>query len=387
MTATQGQEFWGGRLALASRTRRCADDGRRRRGLRSRRAGALVDDAGNPAYRRGARSRLDPRRHGGADAALGAQAARRPRPRRRGDGPRRTHAGRRAAGRRCPLARGGLRGARRGRRRPVRPAGLPHPLRPVGAHDPVLGTRGREARQGRLGSSGWCSSTNGSPSTRGRPTRSRSSSSATCRATAPPAPPTSRGGRACRSAWPGRRWRAPAIASLPSRWAARRCTSPRLRLARTRGPRGSFVLPPFEEYFISYADRTRVCAPELLSAIGPGINGIVKPVIVADGEIVGTWATPKVSDIAGSLPPARLFRAARCRRRTSPRRSRVTPRSRHPDSPTVTTRICRAASRRSPRANRARCGASRGSSPRPLVRGRRAPARPPGRRRGARAHR
>ncbi|MGC5222370.1 winged helix DNA-binding domain-containing protein [Micromonospora sp. DT81.3] len=73
-----------------------------------------------------------------------------------------------------------------------------------------------------------------------------------------------------------------------------------------KAPR-AFVLPPFEEYFISYADRTRVCSPELLSAIGPGINGIVRPVIVADGEIVGTWATPKVTDIPGSLPPATLF--------------------------------------------------------------------------------
>jgi hypothetical protein len=49
------------------------------------------------------------------------------------------------------------------------------------------------------------------------------------------------------------------------------------------------ALPPFEEYFLSYADRTVPCAPEFLSAIGPGLNGIVRPIIVARGEIVGVW--------------------------------------------------------------------------------------------------
>ncbi|BDV29953.1 winged helix DNA-binding domain-containing protein [Microbacterium terricola] len=50
------------------------------------------------------------------------------------------------------------------------------------------------------------------------------------------------------------------------------------------------ALPPFEEYFISYADRTVPCAPEFLRAVGPGLNGIVRPIIVADGTIVGVWA-------------------------------------------------------------------------------------------------
>ncbi len=49
------------------------------------------------------------------------------------------------------------------------------------------------------------------------------------------------------------------------------------------------ALPPFEEYFLSYADRTVPCAPEFLKAVGPGLNGIVRPIIVARGEIVGVW--------------------------------------------------------------------------------------------------
>jgi hypothetical protein len=49
------------------------------------------------------------------------------------------------------------------------------------------------------------------------------------------------------------------------------------------------ALPPFEEYFLSYADRTLACAPEFLARIGPSLNGIVRPIIVARGEIVGVW--------------------------------------------------------------------------------------------------
>ncbi len=50
------------------------------------------------------------------------------------------------------------------------------------------------------------------------------------------------------------------------------------------------ALPPFEEYYLSYADRTIPCAPAFVQRIGPSMNGIVKPVLVADGEIVGIWS-------------------------------------------------------------------------------------------------
>jgi hypothetical protein len=50
------------------------------------------------------------------------------------------------------------------------------------------------------------------------------------------------------------------------------------------------ALPPFEEYYLSYLDRTLPCAPEFTRRIGPSMNGIVKPVLVADGEIVGVWS-------------------------------------------------------------------------------------------------
>ncbi|TDN87782.1 winged helix DNA-binding domain-containing protein [Microbacterium sp. BK668] len=49
------------------------------------------------------------------------------------------------------------------------------------------------------------------------------------------------------------------------------------------------ALPPFEEYYLSYADRTVPCAAEFLAAIGPSMNGIVRPILVARGEVVGVW--------------------------------------------------------------------------------------------------
>ena len=50
-----------------------------------------------------------------------------------------------------------------------------------------------------------------------------------------------------------------------------------------------FALPPFEEYYISYADRDAVCAPEFRAPIGPGKNGMVRPILVAHGQVVGSW--------------------------------------------------------------------------------------------------
>lgn len=64
--------------------------------------------------------------------------------------------------------------------------------------------------------------------------------------------------------------------------------------ARTRprrSPRAASVvaLGPFEEYYISYQDRTVACPPEHLAAVGPGKNGMVRPILLAAGVVVGTW--------------------------------------------------------------------------------------------------
>lgn len=52
----------------------------------------------------------------------------------------------------------------------------------------------------------------------------------------------------------------------------------------------AFALPAFDEYYISYADRTPVCDAEHLDAVGPGKNGMVRPTIVECGRVSGTWS-------------------------------------------------------------------------------------------------
>ncbi len=49
------------------------------------------------------------------------------------------------------------------------------------------------------------------------------------------------------------------------------------------------LLPGFDEYLLGYGDRSAALAPEHAEAIVPGANGMFKPTIVADGEVVGTW--------------------------------------------------------------------------------------------------
>ncbi|MFB7251552.1 winged helix DNA-binding domain-containing protein [Microbacterium sp. NPDC056234] len=49
------------------------------------------------------------------------------------------------------------------------------------------------------------------------------------------------------------------------------------------------ALASFEEYYISYADRSIAGPAERFGAVGPGKNGMVRPILLAEGEIVGTW--------------------------------------------------------------------------------------------------
>lgn len=49
------------------------------------------------------------------------------------------------------------------------------------------------------------------------------------------------------------------------------------------------LLPAFDEYLISYRDRT-AAIPVALQPLAFTSNGIFKPVIVRDGQVVGTWA-------------------------------------------------------------------------------------------------
>ncbi len=67
------------------------------------------------------------------------------------------------------------------------------------------------------------------------------------------------------------------------------------------------ALPPFEEYYLSYADRTQTCAPEFAATIGPSMNGIVRPILVARGEIAGVWSHSVAVGKHHLVPESELF--------------------------------------------------------------------------------
>ena len=54
-------------------------------------------------------------------------------------------------------------------------------------------------------------------------------------------------------------------------------------------PFGRLALAPFDEYFLGYGDRTAFCSPDDAARVVPGKNGLFLPILVADGEVVGTW--------------------------------------------------------------------------------------------------
>lgn len=77
------------------------------------------------------------------------------------------------------------------------------------------------------------------------------------------------------------------------------------RPRRAPGAASVLALGAFDEYYLSYADRTAVCAPEHLAAVGPRKNGMVRAVVLANGSVSGTWAH---AEAARGRPPE-LFRA------------------------------------------------------------------------------
>ncbi|WP_168197154.1 winged helix DNA-binding domain-containing protein [Agromyces laixinhei] len=54
-------------------------------------------------------------------------------------------------------------------------------------------------------------------------------------------------------------------------------------------PSGRHVLASFDEYFLGYGDRTAFCSDADALRVVPGKNGLFLPILVADGEVVGTW--------------------------------------------------------------------------------------------------
>lgn len=73
------------------------------------------------------------------------------------------------------------------------------------------------------------------------------------------------------------------------------------------------LLPPFDEYLLGYRSRDAVITREHFDAVVPGRNGMFKPIIVIDGEIVGIWSrTASSKKVTVTLEPfGRLTAAAR----------------------------------------------------------------------------
>jgi hypothetical protein len=59
------------------------------------------------------------------------------------------------------------------------------------------------------------------------------------------------------------------------------------RPRRAAAPAGAWALPPFDEYFLSYADRTTTCPAEHTRRVLDG--GAMRPILVVGGRVVGTW--------------------------------------------------------------------------------------------------
>jgi hypothetical protein len=57
----------------------------------------------------------------------------------------------------------------------------------------------------------------------------------------------------------------------------------------TAAARGTFLLPGFDEYMLGYKDRSPMLPAEFASRIVPGGNGVFRPTVVYDGQVLGTW--------------------------------------------------------------------------------------------------
>jgi len=75
---------------------------------------------------------------------------------------------------------------------------------------------------------------------------------------------------------------------------------------RSSSAPGVVALAAFDEYYLSYVDRGLVCPPELLSLVGPGKNGLVRPILLARGVVAGAWSHSKAVGRHGEDPVPEL---------------------------------------------------------------------------------
>lgn len=61
------------------------------------------------------------------------------------------------------------------------------------------------------------------------------------------------------------------------------------------------LLPPFDEYYLSYADRTVACDPAVGARVGPGSNGMVRALVLDRGRVAGAWMPGKAASGASAV--------------------------------------------------------------------------------------
>ena len=74
--------------------------------------------------------------------------------------------------------------------------------------------------------------------------------------------------------------------------------------AQEGGTAAHYLLPGFDEYILGYKARGAVLAAEHSQAIVPGGNGVFRPTMIADGQVVGVWKrTVKRGRVVVELAP------------------------------------------------------------------------------------
>lgn len=92
-------------------------------------------------------------------------------------------------------------------------------------------------------------------------------------------------------------------------------------MPRESPPRGSgrkasqlYLLPGFDEYLLGYKDRTAALVPRNSALVVPARNGVMKPVIVLDGVVAGTWKRAvRTNDVLVTASPFNSFSRAEAR--------------------------------------------------------------------------
>ena len=84
---------------------------------------------------------------------------------------------------------------------------------------------------------------------------------------------------------------------------------PGFRLGEVEPQRGVRLLPAFDNYLIGYKDRREILEPDLHEHVYQG--GMIRPTVLVDGQVVGTWALERAKGRVTVTPFAQLTAAVR----------------------------------------------------------------------------